>query len=89
MDLNKICFGHGNRFIPFAKKLKNLRSDKSPGPDGVHPHLLKTFADTFASILYMIYTITESEELQSLWKTGIITALYKKGKNLKPKTTDL
>ena len=64
-----------------SKKLKNLRSDKSPGPDGVHPHLLKTFADVFAPILDMIFTITlESEELPSLWKTGIITALYKKGK---------
>ena len=67
--------------VSIAKKLKKLRSDKSPGPDDVHPHLLKTFADSFAPVLNKIFTISlESEELPSLWKTGIITALYKKGK---------
>ena len=75
--LDNINITHGS----ISKKLKNLRSDKSPGPDGVHPHLLKTFADTFAPILSIIFTISlESQELPSVWKTGVITALYKKGK---------
>ena len=75
--LDSITITHAS----IIKKLKNLRSDKAPGPDGVHPHLLKTLANTFAPILSMIFSISlESQELPSVWKTGIITALFKKGK---------
>ena len=69
-----------------AKKLKNLRSDKSPGPDGVHPHLLKTFSDIFATALCQIYNISlVHQKLPSTWKTGTITALFKKGSKTEAK----
>ena len=64
-----------------TKKLKNLRSDKAPGPDGVHPHLLKTLPDIFSPILCNIFQVTiKTQQLPSLWKTATITALFKKGK---------
>ena len=61
------------------KKLKKLRIDKSAGPDNVHPFLLKNFADIFSQILTIIFTNSmNSEKLPQIWKTGVITALYKK-----------
>ena len=41
-----------------TKKLKALRSDKAPGPDGVHPHMLKILAETFGPILARIYNLS-------------------------------
>ena len=69
-----------------AKKLKNLRSDKSPGPDGVHPHLLKTFSGILSTALCKIYNISLlHQKLPSSWKTGTITALFKKGSKAEAK----
>lgn len=72
------------------KKLKKLRSDKAPGPDGVHPHLLKTSPDSIGAALSIIFNISfQHQQLPSIWKTGTISALFKKGakseaKNYRP-----
>ena len=66
------------------EKLLKLRTDKSPGPDSVHPYILKTFADPLCKPIALMYNLTLSTQtLPSLWKTGNITAIFKKGdKNL-------
>ena len=73
-----------------TRKLKKLRSDKAPGPDGVHPHILKTFAENLGPILSIIYNLSlKNRSLPTIWKHGTISALYKKdnkslAKNYRP-----
>ena len=67
------------------EKLKKLRADKAPGPDAVHPHILKTFEDILCKPLALIYNKTLTEQtLPSIWKTGNITAIFKKGDKTLP-----
>ena len=62
------------------KNLKKLRTDKSCGPDGVHPYLLNKLANCMATPLSKIFNISlQSGKVPSVWKQGIITAIYKKG----------
>ena len=62
------------------EKLQKLRSDKAPGPDKVHPHILKSFADVLSKPLTIIFNQSLSQKnLPSIWKTGNITAIFKKG----------
>ena len=63
------------------KKLGKLRTDKSCGPDGVHPLILKKLSDTLAGPLCIIFnTSLRSGAVPTIWKEGIVTAIYKKGK---------
>ena len=67
------------------EKLLKLKADKAPGPDAVHPYILKSFAEIFSKPLTMIYNLTLSEKtLPSIWKTGNITAIFKKGDKTLP-----
>ena len=67
------------------QKLKELRVDKSPGPDKVHPYILKNLADTISKPLTLIYNKSLQEEtLPDIWKVGNITALFKKGNKMLP-----
>ena len=67
------------------KKLKALRTDKSCGPDEIHPYLLKVLADSMATPLTMIYnTSLQSGTVPAIWKEGVITALFKKGSKSSP-----
>ena len=38
-----------------CKKLKQLEDDKSPGPDGIHPMVLKKMAEIVALPLKLIF----------------------------------
>ena len=61
------------------KKLGKLRTDKSCGPDGVHPLILKKLSDTLAGPLCIIFnTSLRSGAVPTIWKEGIVTAIYKK-----------
>ena len=63
------------------KKLAKLRSDKSPGPDNVHPLLLKNLSDILADPLCRIFnTSLQSGKVPDVWKQGVVTAIFKKGK---------
>ena len=67
------------------KKLAKLRTDKSCGPDGVHPLLLNKLADTMCVPLSIIYqTSISTASVPNTWKEGIVTALFKKGKKSDP-----
>ena len=67
------------------KLLKGLRTQKSCGPDGVHPYLLKNPSDLMAIPLTLIYNLTiQSGKIPEIWKQGIVSALFKKGKRCLP-----
>ena len=62
------------------KKLQKLNSDKSPGPDDIHPLLLKECATVLAEPLSMIFQQSfETGTLPSDWKTANIVPIFKKG----------
>ena len=67
------------------KKLKNLNAAKSPGPDGIHPRVLKEIATSIAPALTILYNNTlKHHDVPSDWRTAIITALFKKGDKSDP-----
>jgi hypothetical protein len=62
------------------KKLKTLNPGKSPGPDGLHPRVLKELADALAEPLALLFNKSLSEgKLPSMWKDADVTPLFKKG----------
>ena len=62
------------------KLLKELKVDKSPGPDGIHPLLLSKLADSLAGPLSRLYNLTFTlSSIPEEWKLGRICAIHKKG----------
>ena len=62
------------------KALNKLKSDKSPGPDNIHPKLLHEVAAEVVRPLTLIFQKSVSEgKLPSDWKKANITPIYKKG----------
>ena len=56
------------------KKLQRLAEDKSPGPDGMHPLLLKSCAESIAQPLAMIFQKSyDSGQIPSDWKSSYNT----------------
>ena len=67
------------------KKLRQLKIDKSQGPDNLHPRVLKELADSIAKPVYLLFTQSLTEKkLPSEWKVGHITPIYKKGSKQEP-----
>jgi len=63
------------------KKLCILNVSKSPGPDNIHPHLLKNCADLLAVPLMYIF---QDSSLPDIWKSATVIPLFKKGSKLDP-----
>jgi hypothetical protein len=62
------------------KLLQNLKTDKSPGLDGLHPRILKELAEVLAKPLAMIFQRSlDSEELPRQWKDAMISPIFKTG----------
>ena len=60
--------------------LKNLNAFKSPGPDLLHPRLLKELALHIAEPLWNIFQRSlASGKVPQLWKMANITVIHKKG----------
>ena len=67
------------------KKLKALKVDKSPGPDGVHPRVLREAADELAIPLTMLFNKSlEEGRLPQIWKDATVTPIFKKGDRSSP-----
>ena len=70
-------------------KLSNLKTDKSPGLDMIHPRVLFEMRDVIKYPLFLIYN--KSLQLGALpyeWKLAEVTAIYKKGQNRIEVSTD-
>ena len=73
-----------------AKKLERLNPNKSPGPDGMHPKVLRELSTALAEPLYAIFTQSmNTGKLPKDWKMGHVSPIYKKGsrnqaKNYRP-----
>src|ERR1043165_3507122 len=61
-------------------KLSKLKIDKSPGPDMIHPRILKEIALEIADALKIIFvTSLKSGELPDDWKCSTVSVIHKKG----------
>ena len=64
------------------KKLKELNQNKTPGPDQIHPRVLKELKDEVAQPLTIIFRKsieTGRIRIPKEWKDGHITPIHKKG----------
>ena len=67
------------------KKLSKLKSDKSPGPDGLHPMILNRCADAIAEPLTWIFQKSfDTGTVPSDWRTANISPIFKKGSRRDP-----
>ena len=58
-----------------------LNVDKSPGPDGMHPRVLKVMAGEKAIALVVVYQNSlDSGVVPADWKTANVTPLFLKKK---------
>eukprot|EP00112_Aurelia_sp_Birch-Aquarium-sp1_P011593 Seg2436.1 transcript_id=Seg2436.1/GoldUCD/mRNA.D3Y31 product="LINE-1 reverse transcriptase" protein_id=Seg2436.1/GoldUCD/D3Y31 len=63
------------------KQLENLKVNKSPGPDCLHPRLLKELSSELKGPLTILFTRSLGEGvLPRVWKDANITPIHKKGK---------
>ena len=61
------------------KKLRGLLPSKCPGPDDIHPSLLKELADVLAKPLETIFnTSLQTHRLPAEWKIAHVSAIFKK-----------
>jgi ribonuclease P/MRP protein subunit RPP40 len=68
-----------------GKKLDKLKTDKSPGPDGMHPKLLYEIRDIIKKPLALLFQQSLVEgKLPEDWKSATITPLFKKGSKADP-----
>ena len=67
------------------EKLNKLSDDKCPGPDQIHPRVLRECSQELSLPLYMIYRKTlDTGILPEDWKTARVTPIFKKGSETKP-----
>ena len=67
------------------QKLRKLKIDKSPGPDAMHPRLLKELAVEIGTALETIFNSTVTNgTIPEDWKQAQITAIFKKGNRKSP-----
>jgi hypothetical protein len=63
-----------------TKALKNLKTEKSPGIDGIHPRPLKELADILAKPIHMIFQLSLSTgQLPRNWLDAVVSPIFKKG----------
>jgi hypothetical protein len=67
------------------KKLAKLNPSKTPGPDQIHPRLLKEAGDSLAYPLTILFNKSIREgTVPNSWKEACITPIYKKGSKKSP-----
>ena len=67
------------------EKIKNLKENSAPGPDGISPRLLKSAAEMLAKPLTIIFRESlRTSEIPADWKKAKVTPIYKKGPKGEP-----
>ena len=62
------------------QKLMELKVNKAPGPDGLHPYVLKACANSLCKPLTILYTQSiSSGVLPDEWKQAHVAPIFKKG----------
>ena len=62
------------------KILQKLKIDKSPGPDKIHPRLLKELANALKKPLTILFNYSmENMYVPTEWREAVISAIFKKG----------
>ena len=60
--------------------LKSLKADKSPGPDGHHPRVLKELAEQLAHPLTNLFNkCMKFGRIPKAWKVAEVRPIFKKG----------
>ena len=69
--------------------LSSSKTGKSPGPDLIHPRLLKELAVQLSHLLTILFQRTMDEgKLPKKWKNAEVRPIFKKVVNPLPTTTD-
>ena len=67
------------------KMISSLKAESAPGPDGVHPTVLKECAMVLAYPLFMIYKASLAMgELPLDWNRANVSPIFKKGNRIDP-----
>ena len=67
------------------KKLKKIKTNKSPGPDSIHPRVLHDIADSISIPLTILFKSSLMlRELPDEWKQANVSVIFKKGKKVLP-----
>ena len=63
--------------------MRKLRPDKSPGPDGMHPRVLKECAAELVHPMTLLFRTSLMEgKLPKSWKEATVTPIFKKGSRM-------
>ena len=66
------------------KKLVSLNVCKAPGPDNMHPYILKESCENLCSSLFYIFRKSpDNGTIPQDWKTANVTPFFKKGQKQK------
>ena len=61
-------------------KLLNINENKSPGPDNIHPFMVRCLEDTLSKPLSILFIKSiKSSTAPDQWLETLITSIYKKG----------
>ena len=67
------------------KKLSALKTSKSPGPDKIHPRILKELKNELTKPLTLLFIASiEQEKIPDDWRNDNVSAIYKKGNKKLP-----
>ena len=65
------------------EKLSKLKIDKSPGPDMIHPRILKETAVQISTAFKIIFDMSmQSGNLPNDWKCSTVSVIHKKGSKM-------
>lgn len=65
--------------------IKKMKSSKSPGPDGIHPRIIKEGGEILVEPFRILFEESfRAGQIPTDWKTANVTAIFKKGKRNDP-----